>query len=263
LDLTTVQESNLDKLPKHLEAWCVTGVAPQDCVRIPFVSLKKLKAMRYWVLSQRYLGYATPLATAFTNAVLEEMLTMMQADEDYKAATSEADVQKPVALADLGKWTKFWEPFTTYLSRTKGAANAPLSYLVREHSEVTIEIVAADYLTTKDHLIAMTVHQGAHFDLDNRTLYDELKPLVVDGPGWAFVRRFDKTKDSRSAVLELKGQAEGPAAKLTRKAKAYASITSAVYRGMRRGFTFANYMTLHQEAHNELVDLKEPVSETK
>jgi hypothetical protein len=35
------------------------------------------------------------------------------------------------------------------------------------------------------------------------------------------------------------------------------------YRGPRRGYSFANYVSLHQEAHNELLDLDEPVPETK
>jgi hypothetical protein len=60
-------------------------------------------------------------------------------------------------------------------------------------------------------------------------LYDELKPLVVDGPGWAFVQKFDKAKDGRRAVLTLESQAEGFSAMLTWKAKAYAAIASAMY----------------------------------
>ena len=58
----------------------------------------------------------------------------------------------------------------------------------------------------------------------------------------------------RGAVLALKAQAEGQSAKLTRKAKAYASMTSAAYRGQRRGYTLDNYVSVHQEAHNELLD---------
>jgi hypothetical protein len=53
LDLTTVEEDDLDRLPKHLESWRDPDDDPADQVRVPFVSLKCLKAMRYWVLSQR------------------------------------------------------------------------------------------------------------------------------------------------------------------------------------------------------------------
>jgi hypothetical protein len=260
--LIAVQEGDLKNLPKHIRDWRVPNAAEADQVRIPLMSLRRLKAMRYWALGQTYLGLI-PNATSFTPAVLTESLASMRDDDDYKAARKEADIQKPTLLTDLAKWTTFWELFVTYFSRLKGAANTPLTYLVREHGEVTPEIRAAAYASDVDRHIATTVHEGRHFDLDNTTLYDELKSLVVDGPGWAFVRRFDRTKNGRAAVLALKAQAEGVSSKLTRKAKAYASITNAVYRGLRRGYTFANYVTTHQEAHNELFDLEEPVSESK
>jgi hypothetical protein len=263
LDLATVQEEDLDKLPKHLEAWRDPAAAPNLQVRVPFVSLKKLKAMRYWVLAQRCVGVANPRAQDFTDAVLEETLARMKADKDYKLATEETDIPKPEKLTDLAKWTKFWELLSTFLGRVKGAALIPLSYLVREHQEVTAEILNADYDSIQDHLIATTALSGTHFDMDNRTLYDEFKPLVVDGPGWSFVKKFDKQKDGRGAVLALKTQAEGTSAKITRKQAAYASITSSAYHGPRKGFSFANYVTLHQAAHNELLDLDEPVAETK
>ncbi|KAI2513885.1 hypothetical protein MHU86_668 [Fragilaria crotonensis] len=46
LDLATVQDEDLDKLPKHVEAWRNPAAAPGAQVRIPFVSFSKLKATR-------------------------------------------------------------------------------------------------------------------------------------------------------------------------------------------------------------------------
>ncbi len=51
--------------------------------------------------------------------------------------------------------------------------------------------------------------------------------------------------------------------RLMRKQAAYASIASSTYLGPRKGFTSASYVTLHQSAHNELLDLDEPVLESK
>ena len=262
-DLVSVQDEDLDKLPKHLEAWKDPTAAPNAQVRIPFVSLTKLKAMRYWVLAQRCVGVEVPDVTDFTAAVIDETLARMQADKDYKRATQDTDIRRPEKLTDLAKWTKFWELLTTYLGRVKGAALTPLSYLVREHNDVTAAHLNAEYGSVQERLIATTVLNGTHFDLDNRTSYDKFKPLVVDGPGWSFIKKFDKSKDGRGAVLALKTQAEGTSAKLTRKQAAYASITSSAYLGPRKGFTFSNYVTLHQTPHNELLDLEEPVSESK
>jgi hypothetical protein len=143
------------------------------------------------------------------------------------------------------------------------AANTPLTYLLREHGVVTPEIMAAAYASDVDRHIATTVHVGRHYDLDNTMLYDELKTLVVDGTGWAFVRKFDKAKNGRAAVMALKRQAEGASSQILRKTKAYASIKNAIFRGLRKGHTFAHYVTTHQVAHNELIDLDEMISETK
>jgi hypothetical protein len=231
LDLATVQEDDLDHLPKHLEAWRDPEAGPNNQVRIPFVSLKKLKAMRYWVLAQRCIRNDDPRAQDFTDEVMEETLTRMQADSDAKNATEETEISKPDKLTDLAKWTRFWELLSTYLGRVKGAALIPLSYLVREHGEVMPEIRNADYGSVQEWLIATTAHSGTHYELDNRTLYDTFKPLVVDGPGWSFIKKFDKHKEGRRAVFAVKTQAEGTSAKITRKNQAYALITSSAYHG--------------------------------
>jgi hypothetical protein len=171
------------------------------------------------------------------------------------------EIQKPDKLADLGKWTRFWELLSTYLGRVKGAALIPLTYLVREHEEVMlVEIQNADYGSIQEQLIATTALSGPHFELDNQMLYNELKPLVIDGPGWSFIKKYDKKKQGRNAVLALlKMQAEGTLAKISHKVAAYASIMSS---SPCKGFTFSSYVTLHQVAHNELLDLDEP-AETK
>jgi hypothetical protein len=64
----------------------------------------------------------------------------------------------------------------------------PLSYLVRKHEEVMQEIQDADYNSVQEKLIATMALSGPHFDLDNRTLYDEFKGLIVNGSGWGFVK---------------------------------------------------------------------------
>jgi hypothetical protein len=139
-DLATVQDEDLDSLPKHLESWRLPNAAPNAQVRIPFVSLSKLKAMRYWVLTQRCIGVENPHAQDFTDEVMTETLAQMQANKDYKKATQDTDIQKPPKLNDLVKWIKFWELFTTYLGQIRGAALTPLTYLIRDHDEVTEEI---------------------------------------------------------------------------------------------------------------------------
>jgi hypothetical protein len=62
-------------------------------------------------------------------------------------------------------------------------------------------------------------------------------------------------------LLALKKQAEGNSAKHTRKQ--YASLSNARYRGEQRNFAFSNYIQIHQDGHNELLELEEPVPKMK
>jgi hypothetical protein len=71
--------------------------------------------------------------------------------------------------------------FLTYIGRIHGAAHIPPTYVIRDE-EVTDNILAAEYKTKDERLVAMMVLEGAHYQLDNMTLYDEFKPLVVDVP---------------------------------------------------------------------------------
>jgi hypothetical protein len=55
-----------------------------------------------------------------------------------------------------------------------------------------------------DRYIATTSFSGRHFQLDNKRVWNELKPLVVDGPGWVFIKSLETSKHGRKALLTLK-----------------------------------------------------------
>jgi hypothetical protein len=80
--------------------------------------------------------------------------------------------------------------------------------LIWDTGEVTQEILGAKYATTKDQLIATMVHSGKQFVINNKTLYDELKPLVINGLGWNFIKQHDKMKDGHKAVLWTGGKTD-------------------------------------------------------
>jgi hypothetical protein len=72
-DLLELQEEDLTSLPRHLCNWRITGANEAQQFLIPLMALRRLKAMRYWALSQQCLG-VLPNAMAITPAVLTEML---------------------------------------------------------------------------------------------------------------------------------------------------------------------------------------------
>ncbi|KAI2496607.1 hypothetical protein MHU86_17935 [Fragilaria crotonensis] len=89
--------------------------------------------------------------------------------------------------------------------------------------------------------------------------------FTVNGEGWSYIKKFERSQDGRRAYLALKTQCEGTASKITRKNKAYASISNAVYSGSRRQYKFQDFINTHQTAHNEILDCdpSEAVPESK
>lgn len=63
--------------------------------------------------------------------------------------------------------------------------------------------------------------------------------------------------------MALKAQANGRSAIATRKAQAYSLIATARYTGKSKAYSIVQYVARHQKAHNELLDLQEPVAEAK
>jgi hypothetical protein len=124
-------------------------------------------------------------------------------------------------------------------------------------------IRAAIYQDADDEYSATTLLGGRHYNLDNRRVWNELKPLVVDGPGWVFIKTLEDTKDGRTAILTLKRQNEGENSIMIRKQKAYTALKNLAFTGPRKHWTFSQYVTGHQKAHNELEACREPVPETK
>jgi hypothetical protein len=103
LDLAMVQDEDIDRLPKHLKAWRNPAAAANQQVCIPFMSLKKLKAMHYWVVAQHCMGIQDPCAQDFTEDILEAMIMRMKDNKDYEAATKDTEILKPEKLVDLRK----------------------------------------------------------------------------------------------------------------------------------------------------------------
>ncbi len=199
----------------------------------------------------------------FTNEVMNNDLLLMRADEIEVAAKAGQVPTKPDPLKTEKDWFKFCEKLMNYLGRIRGAARLPLIYVVRDHDEVTDEIRNREYETHTKEICAVVLLSGQHYEVDNSSVWEIVKSLVIDGFGWSFIKQYDRRMDGRAAIQALRRQCEGKTSIKTQKNKAYSNIASAVYKRIRKQFTFAQYVAIHQAAHNELEDCGEPIPETK
>lgn len=107
------------------------------------------------------------------------------------------------------------------------------------------------------------VLKGRNLKLDNERVWNELKSLVMNGPGWSFIKGFEDSMDGRGGILELKRKNEGEFSTNVRKQKAYKSLRETIFSGPRNNWSFTEYVTKHLKSHNELAVCGEDASDTK
>jgi hypothetical protein len=263
--LTGVEDADIDGMIKNVrESRRMIGAGGAGVgvnITFPFLAIQKLKAMRAWAAESVRTG--CPLNPGlFTGNVMMDAMSCMTL-ELLRAEQDEETLTKPKELKDLAGWDQFWEQWKTFCGRMRGAAKCPMTYIFRDHDDVTPAMQNDVYIDHDARLIATTLLQGPYYELDNQRIYDEFKALVLKGPGWSFIKQYDRIKDGRSAVLSLRRQCEGTSAIQSRKAAAYAKIAVAKYNGQKRNYSFDQYVETHQEAYNTLADLDETVPETK
>jgi len=80
-----------------------------------------------------------------------------------------------------------------------------------------------------------------------------------------YCQKHEKKQDGRKAFLAVQQQCEGTAAMTARKNRAYASISTAVFKGAKRNYSFQDYITTHAKAHAEIkhCNKEEEITESK
>lgn len=221
---------------------------------MPFMALKNLKGLRFWADERRRTGLEAD-AGEFEEDDVVTFTAKCQEYNDLKDAASDEDASKPDALKKLTGWALWHESFQNYLRQIIGAAKIPLIYLARNERDNPDEVLNPDdFSTPTEYLIEATIFQGRHYDIDNPRFYRELKSFTVNGEGWSYIKKFEKSQDGRKAYLALKTQCEGTASKITRKNKVYALIGNSVYSGSRKQYKFQDFINIHQTAHDEILD---------
>ena len=260
-DLLLASESDLDSIARAVSRTPPRGGAN---VSMPFIAMKNLKGLRFWADERKRTGFDAEPENFTANDVTLFTAKCQEYNEQREAAKEE-DASKPDSLKKLTNWALWNESFQNYLRQILSAAKIPLVYLTRNERETPDVLDPRDFASPTEYLIEATIFSGRHFELDNPRFYRELKSFIVNGEGWSYVKKFERSQDGRKAYLALKTQCEGTASKITRKNKAYASIANAAYSGQRRQYKFQDYINAHQTAHNEILDCDptEAVPESK
>jgi len=110
----------------------------------------------------------------------------------------------------------------------------------------------AAYPSEHARLIAITPHTGLEFNTDNGRVFDHLKSWTLNGPAWTWICTYNASRNGRAAWLVLLEDYEGVTQRDRVKDAAYTDNAQARYLSDRKCFSFQLYVTIHQDAYEDL-----------
>lgn len=172
------------------------------------------------------------------------------------------DVKFPAKLTNVDKVREVIENIQDYLDRKRGVQSAPLSYVIREEVAAGPEL-GTGIPTFDDDMIARTRHDGDNYKIDNASVWDCIRHVTHEGPGYSWVSPHSRAKDGRAAFRALFGHYMGESYTHALKAKADKVIDTAFYDGKSRNFTFETYTKRLNEAFTDLESAEDPLTQDR
>lgn len=216
--------------------------------------MERLKGLRFWVDECRCTRFERP--ETFAEVDIASYTEMYLKYNAQKEAAKNEDPSKPKVLKKLTNWALWNKSFQNFLRQILGAVKIPLAYLAREDLESEEDIDIKNYTSSLEYLNNATSFSGRHYELNNPRFYHDLKLFVINSQaGWSYIKCIERQQNEQSVyLLALKSRCEGTTSKITRKNRAYASITNASYNGQQRQYKFHDYINVHQATHNKIFD---------
>jgi hypothetical protein len=249
-DLIGIDSTDIENIVKIIRASTVPPML------VSYVAQKRLTVLCYWTNRRQRLG-ETIDELEFTPEAMEAFSKLMSYEQQEDETTT---VKPPTEFTVGSKWKPFKEGAIAFFNSQKGRGQIPLAYIIRNDAIPDPNDV---YDTEHQRLIAVTPLQGIEFGEDNGKVFDHLKSWTLKGPAWTWMRQYNSTRDGRGAWLALLAHFEGDAQRDRVKDQAYSAIAAAKYHGEKKKFSFETYVTIHQEAFEDLEQYGEHISEEK
>ncbi len=218
---------------------------------MPYYAQKGLNILCFWPARCHRLNEAI-VSVLFNQAAIDSygcMMSFMTQDEETST------IVKPPAEFKIGSKSKpFKEGTIAYLNSVMGTHGIPLAYIICEQEQAIPNMI---YQSDHNHLTPLN---GVEFGQDNDKVFDLLQSWTLNGPVWTWVQAYNSTQNGHASWQALVAHYEGDAQCDRVKDP---SIASAKYYGECKKFIFETYVTIHQDAHAELEQNGEVISEEK
>ena len=241
----------------------ITNARANAMQNVAFVSPESatmFHAVWYWATLQARMGrQVTSNNNVCSSAALKKMVERLK--YEAQMAKESTATSPPGIMKNLNKFRDWYQGFFVYMRAKRGAARIPLVYVFRDHEIVTAAMRAEIFQTTDEEYIKLFELSGTYYEVDNKTVFNELNALVVGGPLESIVKRYEKKEDGRNAVLSIVAYANGPEAVAARTNSALTVIQATKYHTKSRNITLDDYFNRLRINYEILETNGSPVSE--
>jgi hypothetical protein len=212
----------------------------------------QLKHLRFYLDYCVLCGFATDV-TSFNAQTMASWV----AREDFLCQQVEYRLPAPCKLHVLERWQVWDVQFRTYLVQFRiSRGGCPLTYDIwNEPINAT-----AVYTNIEDHMINFSLHTTKHFLIDNRRTFDLLEALLVETVNNVYIQRLCASRVGSGSWLAPKLNAEGPERRRICQTVAQTAMDTTKYTGRGKS-TIEAYINVHQQSHNEMAAIDQPVDE--
>jgi hypothetical protein len=155
-------------------------------------------------------------------------------------------------------WPRFMESIREYLAAQYGAKGSTLDYVIRQ--EVEVKPHAPDPSdncnTVVLEMTAQAPHTGRTFQDDKRKVWDILSNMCAKHPCWVYIKPAQIGKNGRLAYELIFEHYLGPNNVGNMANADGTKLSSTLYNGEKKRFTWETYVSIHTEQHSVLNGLK-------
>jgi hypothetical protein len=172
----------------------------------------------------------------------------------------EAEFKKTAEETEInGKdWPRTLEKIKEYIASQYGVTGATLDYVVRP--EITLKSEAEDppenYESVDQEMMARAPHTGRPFVNYRRKVWDIMSNICGKHSCFVYIKPALRTRNGRDAYMLLFDHFLGPNNVGNMASEAETKLTSTLYNGEKKRFTWETYVRIHTEKHSVLNGLK-------
>lgn len=175
-DIAMLTKENLRDIGKR--------IYDEGNVDFPILLTQKLIVIHFWRRTRINSGQQANVADINNQFIITQSEAYQLYNEKKSKRITET-VVKPEKFLQPSKWRVFHDSVQAYLQGVNGSTNIPLSYIICQNATPT---PVATYANEMEARIANAPLNGMAYNTNNHAVHSIILSLVLDGPGYAYIR---------------------------------------------------------------------------